>query len=308
LNRRFIPEEPFASMDADKVVQPSAAIVTPSYAPDFDRCRLLCETVDRFVTGFDRHYLLVERRDEKLFRRLETARRTVITEDDLLPTWLRPFDDPLSGMKRRIWLSRRTMPLRGWHVQQLRRIAVAQHAPEQALIFCDSDVVFVKPFDCASFWQNGTLRLFRRDDELVGHYEGEQKIWSRNAGAVLGIREPAVSPHDYVSTVIAWRRDSAVAMCRRIEEVTGRDWVSAIARRRKFSECMIYGRFVDEVEDGAGHHPESREFCRVHWSGSDMQDDAFLRFVDEMSPEQVAIGIQSFIGMDVARIRRLLSP
>src|SRR5690606_41504601 len=29
-----------------------AALVTASYSADFERCRLLCESVDRFVTGF----------------------------------------------------------------------------------------------------------------------------------------------------------------------------------------------------------------------------------------------------------------
>ena len=50
----------------------TAAIVTASYAPDFERCRLLCETIDRFVTGAPRHYILVEQRDVALFRQLET--------------------------------------------------------------------------------------------------------------------------------------------------------------------------------------------------------------------------------------------
>ncbi len=60
-----------------------------------------------------------------LFRQLETARRTVIDVRDLLPSWLHSFRDPTSLFRRRIWLSLRTAPLRGWHVQQMRRIAIA---------------------------------------------------------------------------------------------------------------------------------------------------------------------------------------
>ena len=56
-------------------VDGTAAIVTASYAPDFERCRLLCETIDRFVTGASRHYILVEQRDVALFRQLETRDR-----------------------------------------------------------------------------------------------------------------------------------------------------------------------------------------------------------------------------------------
>ena len=145
MNNRFVPS---AGVEPDVFRQtPTAAVVTASYAPDFERCRLLCETLDRHVSGVARHYILVEHRDVALFRQLENSRRTVVDERDLLPRWLHAFDDPLSLFRRRIWLSLKTMPLRGWHVQQLRRIAIAAHAQEDVLIFCDSDVAFLKPFD-----------------------------------------------------------------------------------------------------------------------------------------------------------------
>jgi hypothetical protein len=284
----------------------TAAIVTASYAPDFERCRLLCETVDRHVSGAAHHYILVEHRDVQLFRQLENSHRTIVDERDLLPRWLHALDDPLSLFRRRIWLSLKTMPLRGWHVQQLRRIAIAAHASEDVLIFCDSDVAFLKPFDCGVFWRNGKVRLFRRDGVLSGSGHEEHRIWSRNAGAALGIDEAVVSTHDYISTLIAWRRETVMAMCAEIERVHGRNWVQVIGSARKFSECMIYGRYVDDVLGGAGHFHGSEEFCRVHWTGEALSDDEFRRFVAAMAPEQVAIGMQSFIGTDIGRIRRLI--
>ena len=57
-----------------ETLKPSAALVTASYAPDFERCRLLCETVDQYVTGFSHHYILVEHNDVAQFRALESAR------------------------------------------------------------------------------------------------------------------------------------------------------------------------------------------------------------------------------------------
>ena len=304
MNSRFVP---IPAAEPDILQQaPTAAVVTASYAPDFERCRLLCETIDRHVSGVERHYILVEHRDMALFRQLESSRRTVVDERDLLPRWLHAFDDPLSLFRRRIWLSLKTMPLRGWHVQQLRRIAIAAHAREDVLIFCDSDVAFLKPFDCSAFWRDGRVRLFRRDGMLSGDGHDEHRIWSRNAGSALGIDASKVSPHDYISTLIAWRRQTVTAMCAEIEKVHGRDWVEVIGSARKFSECMIYGRFVDDVLQGAGHFHGSEEFCRVHWTGEALSDEEFRRFVAAMAPEQVAIGMQSFIGTDIDRIRRLI--
>lgn len=283
----------------------TAAMVTASYAPDFERCRLLCETVDRHVTGMAHHYILVEHRDVSLFRQLETSRRSVIDERDLLPRWLRAYDDPFSLFRRRVWLSFKTMPLRGWHVQQLRRIAIAGHAGEDILVFCDSDVVFLKPFDCAAFRQGNKVRLFRRDNALLSRDHDNHSVWSKNAARALAIAAPAVSPHDYISTLIAWRRQSVLDMCAHIEAAHGRHWVQVIGSDRRFSECMLYGRFIDEVTDGHNHFHGGQEFCRVHWTGQPLSDAQFATFVGDMGPEQVAIGMQSFIGTDLALIRQL---
>ena len=183
LNSRFVPD---AAAGSDLLQQtPAAAVVTASYAPDFERCRLLCETMDRQLSGVAHHYILVEHRDVALFRQLETGSRTVVDERDLLPRWLRVVDDPASLFRRRVWLSLKTQPLRGWHVQQLRRIAVAAHAKEDVLVFCDSDVAFVKPFDLSAFWHDGKVRLFRRDDALSadGHERTSHLVAQRRVGA-----------------------------------------------------------------------------------------------------------------------------
>ena len=290
--------------DAVRPTQTSA-LVTASYLPDLERCRLLCDTIDKHVSGHSHHYLLVASNDVASFRALEGPRRTVVDERDLLPGWLRSFPDPLSRFRKRIWLSFRTMPLRGWHVQQLRRIAIAGHIGEDGLIFCDSDVAFLRPFDCATIWRDGNLRLFRRENGLSRPDLDDQRLWAANAGKTLGLA--ATPRHDYIATVIAWRRDAAVAMCRHIEETTGKQWVAAIGSNRRFSECMLYGRYADEVLQSEGHFHESNELCRVYWTGPALSDATFAEFLASMTPDQVAIGMQSFIGTDIGRIRRLLS-
>lgn len=283
-----------------------AAVVTASYAPDFERCQLLCETMDRHVTGYSTHYILVEGRDVSLFRQLEGGRRVVVDERDLLPSWLHGYWDPTSLFRRRIWLSLRTKPLRGWHVQQLRRIAIAGHSSEEALVFCDSDVAFIKPFDLSVFFRGNKVRLFRRDDEMAKLNSEKHLLWHRNTADLLAIAEPKVSPHDYISTLIAWRRETVTDMCAYIEKVNGIGWVEAIASERQFSECTIYGRYVDEVIGGEGHFLGGEEFCHVQWSGTPHSDEELQALFANLSSEQVAIGIQSFIGTDVGRLRRLI--
>lgn len=286
--------------------QPRTAIVTPSYASDFERFSLLCETIDERVTGFTRHLVLVEQADVEKFRALEGPRRVVIDEREILPSWLKPYPDPASFFRRRIWLSRRTKPLRGWHVQQLRRIAIAAHAEEDALFYCDSDVAFFRNFDCAQLWDGDALRLFRRDNALDKADLREQRVWSANAGKVLGLSADAASSHDYITTLIAWRRDAVEGMCERIAETAGRHWVEAVAATRKFSECMIYGRYADEVLEGRGHFHDDNELCHIMWSGKTPKFADLEAFAKEVSGDQVALGLQSFVGVDPHRIRRLI--
>lgn len=285
---------------------PAAVIVTPSYAGDLERCRLLCDTMDERVTGYGTHYILVEPRDVALFSSFRSSRREVVDERELLPPWLHAVSDPLSLFRRRIWLSLRTQPMRGWHVQQLRRIALATHVQADALVYCDSDVAFVRNFDCASLWRDGAVRLLRRDDALLGRPGKEHRRWSVNAARLLGL-PPTPSPHDYIGTVIVWRRETVIAMIERIEAVAGRHWVEAMGAERRFSECTIYGRFVDEVLGGAGHFAEAAELCRVVWTAPSLDVGEMRKIVAEMDPAQVAIGVQSFIGADIGDLRRLIA-
>jgi hypothetical protein len=294
--------QPLDAMEAASPA-PDAAVVTASYAPDLERCRLLCETVDAHVSGMAHHYLLVAGHDVALFKQLEGPKRSVVDERDLLPGWLHALPDPTSLFRKRVWLSTRTKPLRGWHVQQMRRIALADKVEQSALIYVDSDVAFVRDFDCRTLWQDGRLPLFRRDEALAG---AEHLEWSRNAALALGIRPPEPSAHDYIVTLIAWRRDSIRAMCRQMEAEHGRPWVELLGRQRQFSECTLYGRFVDEVEGLAHHYRSDREFCRIYWDGPSLSQDGLRQFVAGLQPHQVAIGIQSFTGTDIAQIRRSL--
>ncbi|MDZ5698894.1 DUF6492 family protein [Chelativorans sp. M5D2P16] len=284
-----------------------AALVTPSYAGDFERCRLLCETVDRFVSGAAMHYLLVSSDDVARFRALDGPNRIVIDERDLLPGWLHSLPDPVSLFRRRIWLSTRTPPLRGWHVQQLRRIAIAGQVREATLVYCDSDVVFLKPFDVSAFRQNGKLRLYRREGALPVDSEAGHGDWYANAGFALALTPEASTRHDYISTVIAWDRQTVAAMVRHIEAIHARHWVEVVAARRRFSECILYGRYVDEILGGEGHFHDAAQFCRVYWSGPSLDETGLRGLIGSMEPEQVAIGVQSFTETDLEPLRRLVA-
>ncbi|KQT52359.1 hypothetical protein ASG43_20095 [Aureimonas sp. Leaf454] len=285
----------------------SAALVTASYRGDLERCRLLCESIDARVSGYTRHLILVEAADLALFRPLAGPRREIVSERELLPSWLRAFPDPSAWGRRRLWLSPFGPPLRGWHVQQLRRIAIAALLDERVMVSLDSDVVFVRPFDVGVLEPAGATEFYRQphsiplDDPAYQHH----RAWSRRAAELLGLSAPLETQTDYIATVIAWRTASVRAMTAHIEAVTGKSWMRALVGSRSLSECMLYGRFVEEVERRPDlHQPSTLKRCRIYWNGAALGEGALSDFTAALEPEQVAVGIQSFTGTDPVLIRR----
>lgn len=270
------------------------AIVTASYAPDFERCRILCETIDRLATGYDCHYLLVDEPDEALFRQLEGPKRRVVVDTQILPWWLRRVPARLSPGGRRLWVSPFTAPLHGWHVQQLKRIAIARHIEEDGLLFCDSDSALVKPFDVGGIWTDEGIRFFKEPDGAAAAKD-DHLVWARRTARALGLPEGHANPHSYVATFLPWDRKTVVAMCEHIEKLHGRHWVSVVGSSRKFSECTLYGTFVDDVLGGEGHAATARSLCRMKWADPAPTREELEILVDSLEGDQVAVGVQSFI-------------
>src|SRR6201995_5264538 len=67
------------------------ALLTPTHGRDLELCTLLCESVDRHVGSFSKHYLLVPDCDLSLFAHFESDRRKVLPASMFLPNWLRPL-------------------------------------------------------------------------------------------------------------------------------------------------------------------------------------------------------------------------
>ena len=286
----------------------SVALVTPSYGPDLERCRVLCDSVDERVGGFAHHYLLVADEDEPLFRSFAGTRRSVVRESDILPE--RFLVVPTPG-GRRAWLSSFAWPLRGWHVQQLRRMALARHVDADALLYCDSDMAFVRPFDVGSLWRGDDLRLYRNSngihEQLSAPGGGHEHMeWTRHAHRLLGLEAPRFPAHDYINNLVSWRRVDVLAMLDRIETVTAKPWMRAVAAQRQYSECQIYGVWAEQVAGGQGFWIDETRLCRTFWDGDGMDAAALERFRDGMADEQVAVGIQSFTGTDPALVREVL--
>jgi hypothetical protein len=295
------------------MAQPRVVFVTPSYEADFERCRLLCDSMDRMAREPTEHLLLVADHDVALFKPLEGPRRRIITDSELLPNWLIAMRPPLGRKPAWRWitrsLTRPIWPMSGWHVQQLRKLLVARVVSADVLVMADSDSVFIRPFGPELFVNRaGEVRLYGVPGG-IGTNEakwGEHQTWSRTAAALVGLPEPSFPATDYIVNLVSWRRDHALALVHHVEETTGLEFVEAMGRRRTFSEYQLYGAFAEGRLGGAGHFSSEKPLSHTYWSGDALTEESFAQFASAMNPDQIALCIQSFTDTSTDMIRAFI--
>jgi Family of unknown function (DUF6492) len=282
------------------------AVITPSYRGDFERCRLLCQSMDAFVTGSWHHYIIVETVDLELFKPLSGPRRTVLEMEALLPASFHHLTRIPFINNRSLWFSWGTRFMAGWHVQQLIKIEMAFQLGEQGLLYCDSDVFFVRPFDISSLCKDGRYRYFSTADRYEEKTIPNPKYTTVSA-RLLGIKENPFPSPTYVDNLVVWHSPTVRTMCAHISQVSGRDWRVSLGREIFLSEYSIYGLYVDHVLKNHSHlRLEHNTLCKTVWHRGVMDDAALASFCSELGVSIVALGVQSFAGVAVERLEKQL--
>jgi Family of unknown function (DUF6492) len=282
----------------------SIGLVTPTYWRDLELCALLCESVDRHVTNYEKHYLIVADADLPLFAKFNGPRRTVLSSLQFLPKWLRPiprFIRPKN--RRRYWWSFRTMPVSGWHVQQLLKIGAASAIPEERCCILDSDNVFFRKFDVAGLARPNPVPLFHVPRDVSADAPLHAP-WVKSTFRMLGLGEPTFPATDFVGHVIVWDQRTIRALTKHIEKVTGREWAEALCRARHISEYMLYGYFVqNNPEYLADHVLSSKQLCVSYWDAQALDGQAIDKMLNSAEASQVAFSAPSFSGTSIELIR-----
>jgi hypothetical protein len=268
------------------------AIVTPSFARDFEFACELNESVLRYVPAPIVHYLIVDGKDLPLFRSLEGTRTVVVAIEDVLPRGY--FKLPYL---KSWWLSTAAgVPAKGWLIQQLAKLAFARVARETVLVNVDSEVRFVRPIDPAVFAKDGKTRLYRLPGGVTAGMPHVK--WHKNVCRLLRVAPDALPLDDYVGNVISWDRELVLETCGRIEAVTGNPWHAAFARGRLVSEYMAYGTYVDKVLGGSAARVwiDERSWCHTYWGPGPLPQAKVAPFVAAMRRDDVAFSVAGYTG------------
>jgi hypothetical protein len=265
------------------------AVITKTFAPDFELCASLNRSVLEHSSDTIHHHIIAPRSDLKLFGRLAGPRTHIRCEADFLPrTFVRvPFSNIMVNLDRPF------PPVRGWIQQQVIKLAAIAASEDDAVLVVDSDVAFIRPFTAEMFVRDGRVRFFRKPNQIDKQLS-RHMTWHRVARALLGV-PPAEPPYpDYISSPLAWDPMIVRRMLAQVASITGRPWFTAIAGQLDFSECVLHGVFVDEVIGvSANSFVSDDPLCRVYWEFTPLNVDSAADFVRSVRPTDIAVVIQS---------------
>src|SRR5882757_1781891 len=283
------------------------ALLTPTYGRDLELCTLLCESVDRHVTSFSKHYLLVPDCDLPLFAPLASERRIIIGASAFLPGWLRLLPRVIQRKRLQFWWRLRAKPVSGWHVQQFLKIAAAISLPHQRYCILDSDVVFFRDFDLARFEYPNPIPLLTMTNALTADQPRHSR-WLETSHQLLGLPTPSFPAADFIGHIILWDQQTTRALTQRIEAVSGFGWIEALCRIRDFSEYLLYGYFVqNDRASAAAHTVVSGTPCISYWERSTLSKDELNALLRSADRQDVAFSIASFSGTPVSTIRAAIA-
>jgi Family of unknown function (DUF6492) len=265
------------------------AVLTKSFATDFELCVALNRSVLDYSPNTVQHHIIVPRSDLKLFGPLAGPRTYIRCERDFLPRTFVPL--PFSNIT--VNLGRPLPPVRGWIKQQVVKLAAVAASEEDVVLVADSDVEFFRPFTAEMFVRDGKVRFFCKPNQIDNRLP-RHMIWHRVARALLGL-PPAEPPYaDYISSPLAWDPVIVRRMLARVTATTGRPWPTAIAGQLHFSECVLYGVFVDCVIGAPAKSFASDDpLCLLYWEPTPLNLDSAAQFIRGVRPTDIAAVIQS---------------
>ncbi|MBX2852837.1 MAG: hypothetical protein KTR15_13965 [Phycisphaeraceae bacterium] len=269
-------------------------LVTPSYRPDLERCKALCASVQRFVDPEIEHVLIVPRRDRAAFEPLANHRTRIETVESVLP-----FKAMQVPFQRRWWLTGCSLPVRGWIMQQLTKFAAYNAVKTDAMVFVDSDLIFIRPFTADRAWHAGKLRMHRKPCPAP---QPTHARWNHDSCRLLGLPESDWCGADYIGPMATWHCQTVRDLLDHISSKAGKPWYRVLANMLHLSEYMLYGLYVEHTLKGEGHHYDESNLTHCSWDYQFKSDQDIEDFFGKtLDPHLCVVLMQSNQKIEVDR-------
>ena len=171
------------------------------------------------------------------------------------------------------------------------------------MAFCDSDIFFLKPFDV----RNGSRDKQIRFSSIEVPQKSDHKL-ILNSIDLMGLLPSKVKRCAYDDPFVTWHRPTAIAMQDYLTKLHNRPWHEAIGSKLMFSEFALYIMFVSYIQkSNPFHYEDNTILCKTLWDKEAAKKTDIAAFCSGLAPEQVAVCIQSLLGIDVGLLNQQLN-
>ena len=280
------------------------ALLTPTYGRDLELCTLLCESVDRHVTSFSKHYLLVPDCDSAAVRSFRER-----TPESYFP---HPNSCPngcgrcrASSSASGVNIGGRFEPSRSaaGTCSSILKIAATMSLPHQRYCILDSDVVFFRDFDLARFEYPNSNPLLNMPDEVTADQIRHSR-WVDTNHQLLGLPVPPLPASDFIGHIIFWDQQTMRAMTRKIEAVTNATGSRRFAGFAAFrNTCCTAISFATTEDLPAGTRSARARHASATGIRQNSAEHELNRLLRAANEQDVAFSVASFSGTPVQSIR-----
>jgi hypothetical protein len=275
-------------------------MVSPVHINDRDRAGLMADSFRRCAPNGSQLILLCDGRDQASFASYVGDNVTVSAIEEVLPSWLKR-----APTKKGIWLSTKSLPVRGWIVQQIAKLNAFTmvDGTENLVVLCDSDVSFIRPFARDEFFDGDKVRCLD-----VSFWNDWYREWTQIAADMTGISADTILPRNHIGSLIAFERSTVGQLRDRVESTVGHSMEVDICRRKNFSEYQLYGVFVRAVVgyENSAHCPSDLAIVKNSWDEALTSTAALEAFMTHVAPSEFAVMIHSKMAVPVEQIRELV--
>lgn len=268
------------------------AFITQSYKNDFKECKLLCDSIDRFVPEDIMHFIIVNDEDYKLFGTIEDSRHKLYKKGEIIPSYFVRF--PLKIAHHHFYISPFTIPVREWIMQQICKLGVFEVIGDgyDAVFNIDSEMVFMRPLNLKQLVHDGNFVMYKNNKVTQPshneYYKAAKRLFkNEHIGSLT---------YDYMSTPVCFTRENLQKMLSEIASHSiFRNWKLALSNTYRFSENYLYGIFCTEImsEEECNHFITSKRLFPIVDITNPNKEDLIKQIRDKLcDPEIIGICLQ----------------
>lgn len=265
------------------------AIITQSYKDDYQECKLLCESIDRFAPELD-HFIFVNDEDIMLFQPLCYGRHKIYKKSTILPWYM--IRIPFKILGHHFHVSPITIPVREWIIQQICKLGVFEVIGDkyEAVFNIDSETVFMKPFDINNWEKDGKYIMYRAENKDCPSHDEFCRVAQKLLKLPLSIQE--ISEHNYMNIPTCFVRENTNLLLQRIKKNSiWNSWKIALCNTYRFCEYYTYGIFTYYELHAKNHYITDKQLFPIIDIAEYPDTESFIHSVEKVLSSPFAIGI-----------------